>query len=58
MRNFRGSISVGSSLELGILLRCARISPALPAGETPAPERGRAASPGIESWAHEGNDMS
>src|SRR6201982_3302494 len=22
------------------------------------PERGRAAPPGIESWAHEGNDMS
>jgi RNA-directed DNA polymerase len=44
--------------DLSGLLRCARISPALPAGETPAPERGRAASPGIESWAHEGNDMS
>ena len=40
------------------LLRCARVSPALSAGEIPAPERGRAAPPGIESWAHEGNNMS
>ena len=37
--------------------RCARISPALSAGAIPASERGRAAPPGIESWAHEGNDM-
>jgi retron-type reverse transcriptase len=27
------------------------------AGEIPAPTRGAAASPGIESWTHEGNDM-
>src|ERR1035438_4614846 len=40
------------------LIRCARISPALAAGEIPAPERGRAAPPGIESWTHEGDDMS
>src|SRR5216684_1772323 len=40
------------------ILRCARLSPALSAGEIPAPERGRATPPGIESWAHEGNDMS
>jgi hypothetical protein len=32
------------------LLRCARLSPALPAGETPAPER-ESRPPGIESWA-------
>ncbi len=43
---------------LGEVLRCARISPALSAGEIPAPERGLAAPPGIESWTHEGNDMS
>ncbi len=40
------------------LFWCARVSPALSAGEIPAPERGRAAPPGSESWAHEGNDMS
>ena len=39
------------------LLRCARRSPALSAGEIPAPARGRAAPPGTESWAHGGNDM-
>jgi hypothetical protein len=33
-------------------IRCARISPALSAGAIPAPARGRAAPPGIESWAH------
>jgi hypothetical protein len=44
--------------DLLLIFRCARLSPALSAGEIPAPERGRATSPGIESWAHEGNDMS
>jgi len=29
-----------------------------PAGEIPAPARRRAAPPGIEPWAHGGNDMS
>ena len=42
----------------GAIFWCARLSPALSAGEIPAPERGRAAPPGIESWAHGGNDMS
>jgi len=34
-------------------LRRARINLVLPAGEIPAPIRGGAASPGIESWARE-----
>jgi len=34
-------------------LRCARINLVLPAGEIPAPIRGGAASPGIESWVRE-----
>src|SRR5215468_11758960 len=34
-------------------LRCARINLVLPAGEIPAPLRGGAASPGIESWVRE-----
>ena len=40
------------------LFRCARLSPALPAGETPAPERDEPPHREIESWAHEGDDMS
>jgi hypothetical protein len=38
--------------------RCVRPSLMLPAGETPAPARGRATPPGIEPWAYGGNDMS
>ena len=37
-------------------LRCARINLVLPAGEIPAPTRGAAASPGIESWVGGGNE--
>jgi hypothetical protein len=40
------------------VLRCARTSLALPAGAIPAPERRGATPPGIEPWAHGGNDMS
>jgi hypothetical protein len=39
-------------------LRCVRPSLMLPAGEIPAPARGRATPPGIEPWAYGGNDMS
>src|SRR5258706_5269996 len=46
------------ALRLQAILRCARLSPALSAGELVSPERGRATPPGIETWAHEGNDMS
>jgi trans-2,3-dihydro-3-hydroxyanthranilate isomerase len=41
---------------LYVPLRRARINLVLPAGEIPAPSRGGAASPGIESWARGGNE--
>jgi hypothetical protein len=44
---FSSFTSVGEYLSA---LRCARINLVLPAGEIPAPTRGAAASPGIESW--------
>ena len=37
-------------------LWCARMNLVLPAGEIPAPTRGAAASPGIESWVGGGNE--
>src|SRR6516225_1131686 len=39
--------------EIDTSLRRARINLVLPAGEIPAPTRGGAASPGIESWVRE-----
>ena len=47
--------SVISPLLANIYLHywCARINLVLPAGEIPAPLRGGAASPGIESWVRE-----
>ncbi len=52
------SIPVGRGGRHQGMLRCARPSPALPAGAIPASARSRATPPRIEPWAHGGNDMS
>ena len=51
---FSSFTSVGEHLSA---LRCARINLVLLAGEIPAPTRGAAASPGIESWVRGGNEL-
>jgi hypothetical protein len=58
--NFKGGLRGTIRMETPVIyfyaLRCARINLVLPAGEIPAPTRGAAASPGIESWVGGGNE--